>query len=382
MQEILTALQQWQARGDAIALATVVQAWGSAPRGPGAKMAVTQHGEMAGSVSGGCVEGAVIEEARRALKTGQPRLLHFGVADETAWEVGLACGGTIEIFVEPLPSEILLLHAALAAEQSLVVATLIRGGPQEWLGTKMRLGAEDEPLGALLGHVPRPGQIIADARALLQTGQCATRRYDIICPKGESTGEDGGYPPVFSAHSISNLGQSDKEIEIFFDVNRPAPRLILVGGTHIAADLAYLAVRLGFRIYVVDPRTAFATPARFPDVTALIHQWPDEALAGLHLTADTYVAVLTHDPKLDDPALLTALPSAASYVGALGSRKTHAQRVERLLAAGLAPPQIARIHAPIGLDLGGGSPAEIAVSILAEIVAVRNRGRCRCVSTS
>jgi xanthine dehydrogenase accessory factor len=162
------------------------------------------------------------------------------------------------------------------------------------------------------------------------------------------------------------------EIEVFFDIHQPAPRLIIVGAVHIASELIHFAKRFGFYTYVVDPRTAFATRERFPHADELLHQWPDEALPTIGLTADTSVVVLTHDPKLDDPALKLALPSAAGYVGALGSPKTHAKRVKRLLAEGVAQEHIDRLHAPIGLNIGGRTPAEIALSIMAEVVAVRN----------
>jgi xanthine dehydrogenase accessory factor len=164
----------------------------------------------------------------------------------------------------------------------------------------------------------------------------------------------------------------EEEIEIFFDVHRPAPRLVIIGGVHIASDLIYFAKLLGFFTYVVDPRAAFASPERFPHADRLIQQWPDEALPEIGLTLDTNVVVVTHDPKLDDPALMIALPSPAGYVGALGSRKTHAQRVKRLLANGLTQEQVDRLHAPIGLNLSGRTPNEIALSIIAEIIAVRN----------
>jgi xanthine dehydrogenase accessory factor len=173
------------------------------------------------------------------------------------------------------------------------------------------------------------------------------------------------YPPPADAPG--------EEVEIFFDVYRPAPRLIIVGAVHIASDLIRFARPLGYRTYLVDPRTAFATEERFPHVDELMPRWPDEALPDIGLSNDTAVVVVTHDPKLDDPALLLALPSPAFYVGALGSPKTHARRVERLLAAGVSQAQIDRLHAPIGLNIGGKTPAEIALSIMAQIVAVRNQ---------
>lgn len=230
-------------------------------------------------------------------------------------------------------------------DQSVALAVMVRG-PAELLGVKALLPAEGEPAGPLL-ETPWRESILQDARQLMAERTSATRRYPALAVGGE-------------------------EIEVFFDVHRPSPRLIIVGGVHIASDLIHFAKPLGFSTYLVDPRTAFASPERFPHADHLIQRWPDEALPDIGLTRESSVVVVTHDPKLDDPALLVALPSPVGYVGALGSPKTHAQRVKRLLESGLTQAQIDRLHAPIGLDLGGRTPAEIALSIMAEIVAVRN----------
>lgn len=340
MREILNDLITWHDRGDTIALATVVKTWGSSPRGPGAKLAVNHKQEMIGSVSGGCIEGAVVEEATQALQTDRPKLLHFGVADEDAWEVGLSCGGTVDVFVEPLdPQLFATVRENIEQDEGLIVATVIRG-PEQWLGAKLLVPENGEPGGPLLG-MSLADQLVADARRLWQE------------------------------RSVSTVQNYD-EVDVFFDMHRPAPRLIIVGGAHIAIDLVHFARPLGFATYIVDPRTAFASPERFPHADHLSNQWPDEGLTGIGLTSETAVVTVTHDPKLDDPALIVALKSPAYYVGALGSRKTHAGRVKRLLAEGLSQEQIDRIHAPIGLDLGGRTPAKIALSIIAEIVAVSN----------
>ncbi len=233
----------------------------------------------------------------------------------------------------------------LQKDQSVALAVVVRG-PAELLGAKALIPAEGEPTGPLL-ETPLREALLHEAHQLMMERASATRRY----------------PPLPAGH---------EEIEVFFDVHRPAPRLIIVGGVHIASDLIQFAKPLGFSTYVVDPRTAFASPERFPHADHLIQRWPDEALPEIGLTRETSVVVVTHDPKLDDPALLVALPSPAGYVGALGSPKTHAQRVQRLLANGLTREQIDRLHAPIGLDLGGRTPGEIALSIMAEIVGVRN----------
>jgi xanthine dehydrogenase accessory factor len=232
-------------------------------------------------------------------------------------------------------------------DQAVTLAVVVRG-PDSLVGVKAIVPEAGEATGPLL-ETDWAEQILTDARKLMQSRRSARQRYEA---EGEA-------------------------IQVFFDVHRPAPRLIIVGGVHIAIDLIRFARPLGFKTYLVDPRTAFATPDRFPHVDEIVPRWPDEALAAIGLTSETSVVVVTHDPKLDDPALLVALPSPAHYVGALGSQKTHAQRVERLQAAGLSQEQLDRLHAPIGLNLGGRSPAEIALSIMAEIVAVRNGGAKR-----
>jgi xanthine dehydrogenase accessory factor len=236
-----------------------------------------------------------------------------------------------------------LLKDYIQKDQSVVLAVVVRG-PADLLGLKAIIPAEGEPVGSLLESSLRD-QVVEDARRLMVERTSDTRPYS---------------PP-------------EGEVEIFFDVHRPAPRLVIIGGVHIASDLINFAKPLGFSTYVVDPRTAFASPERFPHADHLVQEWPDEALSEIGLNSDTSVVVVTHDPKLDDPALMIALPSPAEYVGALGSPKTHAQRVERLLTEGLTQEQVDRLHAPIGLDLGGRTPAEIALSIMAEIIAVRNK---------
>lgn len=235
-----------------------------------------------------------------------------------------------------------LLKEYIKRDEAVTLAVVVRG-PQEILGHKALIPAQGEPRGALLS-LPWSRQVLAAARQLMQERlDSTTRRYQ------------------------------DGDIEIFFDVHRPAPKLIIVGAVHIADSLIHFAKPLGFRTYLIDPRTAFATPERFPHVDEMRHHWPDEALPDIGLTSETAVVVITHDPKLDDPALKIALPSPAFYVGALGSPKTHARRVERLLGEGIPQAQLDRLHAPIGLDIGGRTPAEIGLSIVAEIVAARNK---------
>lgn len=227
-------------------------------------------------------------------------------------------------------------------DENVTLAVVVRG-PEALLGAKLLVPDEGEALGSLLDS-PLADEILTEARQLM-AGRAAstTHRYQ------------------------------DDEIEVFFEVHRSAPRLIIVGAMHIADSLIHFAKPLGFRTYLIDPRTAFATAERFPEVDEMYHQWPDEALPEIGLNSETAVVLITHDPKLDDPALKIALPSRAFYVGALGSPKTHARRVARLLEEGLTQAQMDRLHAPIGLNIGGRTPAEIGLSIMAEIVAVRNQ---------
>jgi xanthine dehydrogenase accessory factor len=336
MRDVVDPVEAWLGEGRSVALATVVEAWGSAPRATGSCMAVTAEGGLAGSVSGGCVETAVVEAAREVLKGAPPRLLRFGVADDTAWAVGLACGGTIEVFVGRLEPEVFApVRDAVRKDEPAALATVI-AGPQ--LGERLVLRAVGEPAGSLREPL-RPAALDA-ARTALDSGR----------PSRVRAGEG----------------------ELFVDVLRPVPTLVVVGGVHIAVALVSLARTMGYRTVVVDPRTAFANRERFPHADRIEVAWPDEALARLPLTGSTAVAVLTHDPRLDDPALRAALAGPAFYVGALGSQKTQAKRRKRLLEGGLPEDRLDRLHAPIGLDLGGRSPEEIALSVMAEIVAARN----------
>jgi xanthine dehydrogenase accessory factor len=334
MRDVLPDIERWRSEGKTVALATVVATWGSAPRAVGGKMAVAEGRKISGSVSGGCVENAVAEAAGEVLKNGKPRLLKFGVSDDTAWSVGLACGGAIEVFVEPLadaPYD--LVRDALRAERSVAVATIIQG-PEDHVGRKLAITADGRTAGDLGNPIDR------ETRNAMTDGR--SRRVTI--------GED----------------------EIFVDVLLPSPRLVVVGGVHIAVALVKLARALGWRTVLVDPREAFGNRSRFPDVDDIVWEWPDAALRRLALNENTAVAVLTHDPKLDDPAVTAALSSPAFYVGALGSTRTQEKRRKRLLDAGVSPESLARLHAPIGLDLGGRAPEEIALSVMAQIVAARH----------
>lgn len=336
MKEIISDIDNWLAKGQQhIALATVIQTWGSAPRKAGGKMAFTGDGQISGSVSGGCVEGAVIEAGNEVLPTGIPQLLHFGVADETAWEVGLACGGIIDVFVERLDLEAYaLLRDMVLQDQAGRCVTVLRGA-QDSVGNKWIQVRNGRSL----------NQFPSSLNLSLSNLPTATQRLQLA-----------------------------NDTELFIEQYRPSPTLIMVGGVHIAVALTSMAKTLGFRTIVIDPRRAFGNDDRFPHADQLLTQWPQKAFADLEITPETAVALLTHDPKIDDPALEIVLPSSAFYIGALGSRKTHAKRVERLQKKGVDGAQISRIHAPIGLNLNAQSPEEIALSVLAEVVqAYRNQ---------
>jgi len=340
MRDILPELERWREDHEKIALATVIQTWGSSPRAAGAKMALTPEGKITGSVSGGCVEGAVFEAGVETLKTHQPQLLHFGVADETAWDVGLACGGSIDIFVKPLdPSFFDTLQSVYVEELPAVIATVVRGNDEN-LGREVLLSEDGSIVGSL--GVDLDESALDLARQALEQG--VSRNVDL-----------------------------DETTELFLEVILPPPTLIAVGGVHITIALMALAKMLGYRTVVVDPRSAFGNAERFPNVDKLIQAWPDEAFKQVPITRSTAVAMLTHDPKLDDPALKIALPSPAFYVGALGSRTTQAKRHQRLLDEGLSETQLDRLRGPIGLDIKARTPEEIAVSIMAEIVAIQNK---------
>jgi xanthine dehydrogenase accessory factor len=335
---ILREARGWRRDGRGVALATVLETWGSAPRRPGAHMAVREDGAFVGSVSGGCVEVAVAEEARGVLEEARRRIVEYGVADETAWSVGLACGGRIRVLVEPL-------------------------GPG---------GIDDAVLDAVMAAraETRP---VALATALDGRGHAVVSDEDGGVILAGALGGDGWTGAV---HEVLRLDRArvvgGPEQGIFLRPHNPPVRIVIVGAVHLAQALAPLVASLGYRPVVVDPREAFATQERFPGVS-LVRRWPAEALDELGPDARTGVVVVTHDPKFDDPALVRALASPAFYVGALGSRRTHARRLDRLRQEGLADVDLDRIHAPVGLDIGARSPEEIAVAILAEIVQALRR---------
>jgi xanthine dehydrogenase accessory factor len=327
---VLAKALDWIAEGRGVALATVIQTWGSAPQPVGSYLLIDADGNFLGSVSGGCVEAEVISEASEVIADGKPKSLEYGVEDDTAWKVGLACGGSIRVFVEKMHGEgreglLRRLVGDVAARHRVALVTDLVTGAQSLAHSPDALGHDLAPA---LDDAFRRDQSMA------------------------VTGSRG---------------------ETFINVFNPTIRLVIVGAVHIAQQLVPMAHAVGYDVVVVDPRSAFATEERFGDVE-ISREWPDEALPKIGVDDRTALIALTHDPKIDDPALIHALSSAAFYVGALGSRKTHAKRVERLRKAGVATADIERIRAPIGLDIGAQGAAEIAVSIIAEITAVQ-RGK-------
>jgi xanthine dehydrogenase accessory factor len=322
----LASAAVWIAAQRKVALATVTRTWGSAPRPAGSQMAVRDDGAFTGSVSGGCVEGAVIGEAQNALADGKPRNLKFGVSDEDAWAVGLACGGTIEVHVEPV----------LAASHQALIAELERAREAK--------------------------------RAVVLATDLSSGENRLVYP-------DAGSPDALvAAAAVQARRDQSASVELdgrswFLTVFNPPLDLAIIGAVHIAQPLSRMGALADYAVRIIDPRTAFASAERFPGIK-LVHDWPEDALASQPLTPRSAIVALTHDPKFDDPALIAALRSPAFYIGALGSRTTHGRRLERLKAAGFSETELARIHGPIGLDIGARSPAEIAVSILGEMTAI------------
>lgn len=328
---MLRQAMQWRAEGHAAALATVIETWGSGPRAPGAHMVICSTGEFLGSVSGGCVEPAVMEEAKAVMHGASRRLLEYGVPDEDAWVLGLACGGRVSIHVD-------------------------RIGPG---------GFEDQVV-----------QQLIDAR----------EAHDpVVLAIGLRAAEHGVLHPGevesahVAAHAVSDVLRSDLATvietsagRVFLRPHNPPIRIVIVGAVHLAQAIIPFAKASGFRTVVVDPRDLFSSFERFPEVP-IVRAWPRQALRELEPDHRTAVLVLSHDSKLDEPALMEALASDAFYVGALGSRRTHAARLERLRAEGVADAQLARIHAPIGLDIGARTPTEVALAIIADVVATLRR---------
>ncbi len=342
---MLAQIEDWLDGGRSITLATVIKTWGSSPRPAGAMMAITDQGEISGSVSGGCVESAVIDAAQDVFNKGTPIRLHFGVAHEEAWEVGLSCGGEIEVFLRPfIRDDLILWREANSRKERFLFALGIEGN-QAYRGVNWLIFKSGSTLGIPSCPEPPPDLLVISEEFL------ASGKTDLI--KLES-----------------------KQIqEVFLQVVELPRELVLVGGVHIAIPLVSLAETVGFEVTVIDPRRLFSTGDRFPAVKRLLQEWPQDAFKQITLTESTAVVMLTHDPKIDDPAIKIALASPAFYIGALGSRKTHQKRVDRLLAQGIDRGSLDRIHAPVGLDLGASTPEEIALAVLAEIIQIWRKGK-------
>jgi xanthine dehydrogenase accessory factor len=349
VRELLADIDRWRAQGRRVALARVVDLEGSGPRDPGAAMAVNEDGEVVGSVSGGCVEGAVVTEALDVLGSGERRLVTFGYSDDDAFAVGLTCGGIVHLFIEELdggPGAIGDgLRDAVRAHHPAVLVTIVDG---PGTGTEVLLVEGADPVGRL----PDPDLhrvALRDAHAALAAGTSSVRHYGAC-------------------------GQANEQVVmVFFDVFAPPPRLIIFGAVDFTSALVRVAKVLGYHVTVCDAREVFATRARFPQADEVVVDWPQRHLAavGSTLGPRDAVCVLTHDVKFDVPAILAALGTDVGYLGAMGSRRTTEQREERLRSEGIDDDGLARIMAPIGLDLGARTPEETAVAICAEIIALR-----------
>ena len=346
MIELIAEIRNQVGKADAFSVSTVVKTWNSAPRPAGSSMMVTVDNEVIGSVSGGCVEGALYEVAKSVLADGKSAYSVYGVSDDEAFAVGLTCGGTIEVFTERIQMDDEWVSELLRRQddsEAFAVATVVRGDSR--VGTHLLLSSS--------GFVGSTGSerldqaILDDALGLLASGNSGLLRY----------GVDG-----------QRLGT---EIEVFVNSSAPRARLIIFGAIDFAAALAKLGKFLGYHVTVCDARSIFATRKRFPDADEVVVDWPHRYLVTQKVDSRTVLAVLTHDPKFDVPVLKIALESSAGYIGAMGSRRTHRDRVARLRDEGVSLESIARLHSPIGLDLGSRTPEETALSIAAEIVKYR-----------
>lgn len=331
--DVLELAIKWADNGRKVAIATVVSTWGPASRQAGSQLIVDSHGAFEGSVSGGCVEPAVITDALDVIESGRPKLLSFGVSDEQAWEVGLICGGRIDIYIQSLD----VVRPVLER-----VIELKRDGMPSCIITDL---ADGDAITLDLGKPDWKDKVSPELKGFvfdaIKRGVCTT------CDAGEKR---------YYIHGIY-----------------PATRLIIIGAVDIARVLARMAALSNYSTMIIDPRGAFATKERFPDVELLV-EWPDDALANMNLHWRTAIVTLTHDPKIDDVALKEALRSNAFYIGALGSRNTHAERLKRLGSEGFSEEDLTRIHGPVGLDIGAKTHSEIAVAILAEIIKRHRKG--------
>jgi xanthine dehydrogenase accessory factor len=357
MRDILDRVTKWWEAGETFGLATVVRTFRSAPREPGAALAVSCVGEeqeVVGSVSGGCVEGAVYELSLDVCRTGSPVLQTYGVSDDDAFAVGLTCGGILDIFVEPVSRasfpELGEIAAAVERGEPVAVATVI-GGPGQVGARRVIWGTTAS--GTLGSGERLDAAVDDDARGMLAQGVTAIRRYGA---HGERRGD---------------------ELSVFVNSFAPPPRMLVFGAIDFAAAVARTGKFLGYHVTVCDARKVFATASRFPDADEVVVDWPHRFLAGTEVDARTVICVLTHDPKFDVPLLEVALRTPAGYIGAMGSRRTHEDRLARLREVGVTEEELARLRSPIGLDLGARTPEETAVSIAAELIQLRWGGSGR-----
>lgn len=338
---------QWLDEGRRVVAATLVETVGSAPLDPGAEMLVDDNGRIEGSVTGGCVEGALVEEAQGVLAGAPPRVATYGISDQQAADVGLMCGGTVRVFVhelaEPQRAALEATREAIEAELPVALTTLLDG---PGAGTQMVV-TEEGTIGSLGVTDLLDRSVAREARGFLDQGRSAIRRYS---RRGEVMGSDLGV----SIHAFA-----------------APPNMVIFGAIDFSAALAKIAGEIGYRVTIVDAREAFVQSPRFREHAEVVVDWPDRYLPTRELGANDAVLVFTHDPKFDEPALVAALQSNAGYIGALGSRRTQADREERLRASGVTDDELARISSPCGLDLGARTPAETAIAVLGEILALR-----------
>ena len=352
MLELARQLAERLDAGRSVAVATVVAIDGSAPRGVGATMFVGEDGSVVGSVSGGCVEGAVVEACAAVLDGAGPSVIRYGISDEEAMGVGLMCGGDLDVYIERLPQAALPSLESVAAGATAAAGTIV-GGPRDLVGTRIE-DLTDKRLHSAGVHGLSASRLRAEHETRAQAGRSVT--WAAQC--------------------------DDLELSIFTDVVLAPPRLLIFGAVDFAAALAEAGRLLGYRVTVCDARALFATPERFPGAHEVVRAWPHVYLAGTPVDQRTVVCVLTHDLKFDVPLLTLALDLPVAYVGAMGSRRTHERRLRALREAGVDESALARLHSPIGLDLGASTPAETAVSILAEVVAARTGASGRPLSAA
>ncbi|MAJ60378.1 MAG: hypothetical protein CBC48_10395 [bacterium TMED88] len=342
MREVLKKIDQWIEAGEEVALATLIDTHGSSPRPAGARFCCTRTGQMVGSVSSGCIEGDVFERALEVMRDEQPTIQRYGIEAADGIAVGLSCGGEVDVLIEPFKSDEAWQAVVKAVSDRQAIAHCVALEPNDLQGRHMAFDESGQRYGSI-----HPG---IDASIVEQTVKLL---------------EDGGQSQI---EEMSGA----EPFRVFVQALAPPPRLLVIGATHTAMPLVEMASTLGFETFVIDPRSPFAHRDRFPTVDHLLLEWPDQALSSLTLDRRCHILTLSHDLKFDIPALACALRSPVRYIGALGSRRTHAGRLDRLRELGFDDVDLVRIHTPVGLDLGARTPEEIALAILAEIVAVRH----------